>query len=41
VKPEIIQPVVVKGLPREADYRALDALADAIALKHREAGIAP
>jgi len=39
VKPEIITPVVVKGLPRETDYKALDALADAIAQKHKEAGI--
>ena len=27
---------MVKGLPREADYEALDRLADTIADKHRE-----
>ena len=36
---EFIEPVLVKGLPREADYAALDALADTIAEKHR--GLAP
>jgi len=40
VKPEIIQPVIVKGLPREADYRALEELAGTIAHRHKEAGIA-
>lgn len=36
---EIIPPVVIKGAPRKADYAALDALADTIAAKHREAGL--
>ena len=27
---------MVKGLPREADYEALDRLADTIAEKHRD-----
>jgi flavorubredoxin len=39
VKPEIISPVIVKGLPREADYTALDALAETILQKHKESGI--
>jgi rubredoxin len=30
LKAELIPPVLVKGLPRESDYAALDALADAI-----------
>ena len=33
---ELIQPVISKGYPREEDFKALDALADAILEKHRE-----
>jgi len=33
---EILPPVICKGLPREADYEALDKLAAAIAAKHQE-----
>lgn len=36
---EIIPPVYIKGAPRQADYMALDVLADTIAAKHREAGL--
>ncbi|MDD5339127.1 MAG: FprA family A-type flavoprotein [Dehalococcoidales bacterium] len=36
---EIIPPVIIKGYPKEADYKALDALADAIVAKHKEAGL--
>jgi flavorubredoxin len=36
LKAEMLSPVLCKGLPREADFRALDALADAIAEKHKE-----
>ena len=36
LKAELISPVACKGVPKEADYAALDALADAIAQKHRE-----
>ncbi|MBN1189818.1 MAG: FprA family A-type flavoprotein [Dehalococcoidales bacterium] len=32
---ELFDPVMVKGLPREADFASLDKLADAIAEKHR------
>jgi flavorubredoxin len=39
IKAEMIAPVVVKGLPGEAQYRELDRLADGIAAKHREIGI--
>jgi len=36
LKVELLDAVLVKGLPREADYAALDALADTIAEKHRD-----
>lgn len=36
---EVLEPVMVKGLPRAKDFAALDALADKIAAKHRELGI--
>ena len=36
LKVEIIPPVICKGYPREADFRALDSLAEAIAKKHKE-----
>jgi flavorubredoxin len=39
LKVEIIPPVVCKGYPKEADFKALDNLADAIARKHMEAGL--
>ncbi len=39
LKVEILTPVVIKGYPKEADYQALDKLADAIVAKHREAGL--
>ncbi len=39
IKAEILTPVLAKGLPREADLKALDALADAIAGKHKAAGL--
>lgn len=39
LKVEVLDPVLCRGLPREADYAALDALAEAIAAKHREAGL--
>ena len=34
LKVEFLDPVLAKGMPREADYAALDALADTIAQKH-------
>lgn len=40
LKAEIIEPVVIKGYPREEDLKALDALADKILAKHKEIGIA-
>jgi flavorubredoxin len=36
---EILEPVLVKGLPTPEDLKALDALADKIAAKHRSYGI--
>jgi len=36
LKVEIIEPVLVKGYPREEDFKALDNLADKIAAKHKE-----
>lgn len=32
---EIIEPVMIKGFPREADFRALDRLSDEILKRHR------
>jgi flavorubredoxin len=37
-KGELLDPVMVKGMPRDEGYAALDALADTIAAKH--AGLA-
>ena len=36
LKVEIIEPILVKGYPREDDFKALDNLADLIASKHKE-----
>ena len=38
LKLELIDPVYIKGNPREEDFKALDKLADSIAQKHREHG---
>jgi flavorubredoxin len=39
VKVEVLEPVMVKGLPDEKTLQALDRLADEIARKHRENNI--
>lgn len=39
LKVEVIPPVICKGMPRENDYKALDALADTIVAKHKQANI--
>jgi flavorubredoxin len=39
LKVEIIPPVIIKGYPKEADYQALEKLADTIAAKHQAAGL--
>jgi flavorubredoxin len=36
LKVEIIDPILVKGLPSEVDFKALDNLAETIAAKHKE-----
>ena len=40
LKVEVLEPVLCKGSPREADFRALDKLADTIAKRHKEEGFA-
>jgi flavorubredoxin len=40
LKAEILPPVITKGFPREADFKSLDNLADAVAQKHKEHGFA-
>jgi flavorubredoxin len=40
MKVELIPPVVAKGLPRDADFVALDNLAEQILAKHKSVGIA-
>jgi flavorubredoxin len=39
LKPQLLDSVLVKGMPRDEDYQALDRLADAVASKHTEAGL--
>ena len=39
IKAEILEPVLAKGEPKEADYAALDRLADEILARHKDAGI--
>ncbi|MDH7598531.1 MAG: FprA family A-type flavoprotein [Sedimentisphaerales bacterium] len=39
LKVELIDPVLVKGLPRDEDYLALDRMAQQILDKHKQAGI--
>jgi len=36
LKAELLAPVFIKGLPKEADFKALDNLADTIAQRHKE-----
>jgi len=38
LKVELLEPVLIKGYPREADFKALDSLAEAIVQKHKEHG---
>jgi flavorubredoxin len=35
INAEVLQPVAIKGVPKADDYRALDALADEIAKRHK------
>jgi flavorubredoxin len=39
LKVEFLDPVICRGLPRAADFAALDKLAEAVAGKHRELGL--
>jgi len=39
LKVELIEPVIIKGFPRDEDYKALDRLVDTIAEKHKELAI--
>jgi flavorubredoxin len=36
---EVLEPVVIKGFPRDTDFTALDRLASSIAMKHKELGL--
>ena len=36
---EILEPVIIKGFPKEADFKLLDSLADKILQKHTELGL--
>ena len=38
LKVQLIEPVLSKGLPSEADFKALENLAETIAMKHKEEG---
>ena len=38
LKVEVIEPVLAKGLPSEANFKALEHLAETIATKHKELG---
>jgi flavorubredoxin len=38
IKAEVLEPVIIKGFPREEDFKALDKLAGTIAKKHKEHG---
>jgi len=40
LKVEVLEPVLCKGLPREADFKALEKLAETIAQKHKAEGFA-
>ncbi len=39
LKVEFLDPVICRGLPRPADFEALDKLAEAVAGKHKEMGL--
>jgi len=38
LKSEVLDPVIIKGFPREEDFKSLDNLASTIAKKHKEHG---
>ncbi|MCX6565749.1 MAG: FprA family A-type flavoprotein [Candidatus Aminicenantes bacterium] len=39
LKVEVLPPLLVKGMPKEADFRAVEKLAETIAQKHKESGL--
>lgn len=39
LKPENINPVIIKGFPKENDFKSIDNLADEIFKKHKEIGL--
>ncbi len=39
LKVQVIEPVLVKGKPKEADYKLLDDMAEAVYKSHKEAGL--
>ncbi len=39
LKVEMLDPVLIKGLPRDSDYDELDRLASEVAQRHRQAGV--
>ncbi len=39
LKVELLEPILIKGLPKEADLAALDELADAIVIRHQSLGL--
>lgn len=40
LKVEVIEPVIIKGIPKAPEYKLLDELAEKILAKHKEIGIA-
>ena len=38
---EVLEPVICRGYPADADFKALDSLAETIAAKHRESDFPP
>ena len=39
IKVELVEPVYIKGYPKDSDFKALENLADEIAKKHKELGL--
>ena len=39
VKAQVLEPVMVKGAPKEEDFQRLDELAEKILASHKELGI--
>ena len=39
LKVEIITPLIIKGFPKEEDYKKLDDMANEITSKHKKLGV--